>query len=319
MSAHVRLIGLDWGTSSLRAYLYDVDGRVVASRRHAWGIRQLPEGGYAAALQAITADWPPCIAVAAGMVGSRQGWLEVPYVDVPADAAAIAQGARRVEACDTHALWIFPGLRQQAPANVMRGEETQVVGALTQQPRRGAHARFVLPGTHSKWASVSDGRIVAFDTWMTGEIYALLLQHSILGAGVSVDHAKPLPGPAFERGLHDARASGDAGVFGRLFWVRALMLNGELAIEDVPDFLSGLLIGEEFRLASLRDRGDSAVPLCLIGDASLCQRYATAAAHFGYTAPTIVEDAAASGLWQLAWAAGLLAQAPSFGFFGVHA
>jgi 2-dehydro-3-deoxygalactonokinase len=319
MSTTVRLIGLDWGTSSLRAYLYDADGKVVASRQRAWGIRQLPEGGYAAALQAITADWPPCIAVAAGMVGSRQGWLEIPYVDVPADAATIARGALRVDACGSHALWIFPGLRQLTPANVMRGEETQIVGALALQPARGAHARFVLPGTHSKWASVSDGRIVAFDTVMTGEIYALLMQHSILGAGVATENAKPFPNSAFERGVHDARASGDAGVFGRLFSVRALMLNGELSLDDVPDFLSGLLIGEEFRIASLRDRGDGAVPLCLIGDAALCQRYAVAAHHFGYAAPAIVDDASATGLWQLATASGLLAQAPSFGFTGVHA
>ena len=317
MSAEVRLIGLDWGTSSLRAYLYDAAGNVVSSRQRAWGIRQLPEGGYAAALQAIAADWPPCTAVAAGMVGSRQGWFEVPYVDVPADAAAIAQGARRVEACSTHALWIFPGLCQRAPANVMRGEETQIVGALAQRP----HARFVLPGTHSKWASVNDGRIVAFDTVMTGEIYALLMQHSILGAGVCADRARPFPNPAFERGLRDAQENGAAGVFGRLFSVRALMLNGELAVEDVPDFLSGLLIGEEFRMALLRDHGDHgncALPLCLIGDASLCQRYATAAVYFGYAPPTIVQDAAAWGLWQLATAAGLLAQAPSFAYSGVH-
>lgn len=319
MSAQVQLIGLDWGTSSLRAYLYDTDGKVVASRQRAWGIRQLPEGGYAAALQAITADWPRCTVVASGMVGSRQGWLEVPYVDVPADALAIAQGAQRVDACDTHALWIFPGLRQLTPANVMRGEETQIVGALALQPARGAHSRFVLPGTHSKWASVSDGRIAAFDTVMTGEIYALLLQHSILGAGVPTERAHAFPNPAFERGLHDARASGDAGVFGRLFSVRALMLNGALALDDVPEFLSGLLIGEEFRLASLHDRGDSVIPLCLIGDAALCQRYATAAHHFGYAAPTIIEDAAAVGLWQLANAAGLLARAPSFGFTGAPA
>jgi 2-dehydro-3-deoxygalactonokinase len=318
MNAQVQLIGLDWGTSSLRAYLYDTDGNVVAARRRAWGIRQLPEGGYAAALQAITADWPRCSVLASGMVGSRQGWLEVPYVEVPADAAAIARGAKRVDACATHALWILPGLRQLSPANVMRGEETQIVGALAQPPARGAHARFLLPGTHSKWAGVSDGRIAAFDTVMTGEIYALLLQHSILGAGIPADHTGPSSNHAFERGLHDARASGDAGVFGRLFSVRALMLNGELAIDDVPDFLSGLLIGEEFRMASLRDRGDSAVPLCLIGDAALCQRYATAAIHFGYAPPTIIDDAAAAGLWQLAGAAGLLAQAPSFGFSGVQ-
>jgi 2-dehydro-3-deoxygalactonokinase len=317
MSTDVRLIGLDWGTTRLRAYLYDADGNIVSARQRAWGIRQLPEGGYAAALQGITADWPPCTAIAAGMVGSRQGWLEVPYVDAPADTAAIAQGAQRVDACTTHPLWIVPGLRQHAPANVMRGEETQIIGALMQQPER--RARFVLPGTHSKWASAIDGRIVSFDTVMTGEVYALLIEHSILGAGVTEHRGRPFPNKAFERGLHDARESGASGVFSRLFSVRALMLNGELDVEDVPDFLSGLLIGEEFRIAHVRDGGDASAPLSLIGDASLCHRYAIAATYFGHASPTIVHDAAASGLWQLASTAGLLTQAPSFTYSGVDA
>jgi 2-dehydro-3-deoxygalactonokinase len=210
-----------------------------------------------------------------------------------------------------------PGLRQQAPANVMRGEETQIVGALMRQPQR--RARFVLPGTHSKWADVQDGRIAAFDTAMTGEVYALLIKHSILGAGVADDRNRPFPNESFERGLRAAKNSGAEGVFNLLFSTRALMLNGELDVDDVPDFLSGLLIGEEFRVALLRDGGDASVPLSFIGDASLCLRYATAAAFFGYASPAIVHDAAASGLWHLASTAGLLAQAPTLAYSGVDA
>ena len=312
----VRLIGLDWGTSSLRAYLYDEDGKVVATRHQSWGIRNLPAGGFAGALQAITADWPACVAVAAGMVGSRQGWREVPYVALPADAASIARGMLRVDDCCSHELWIAPGLQRHQPADVMRGEETQIIGAIAQQPLYQANMRFVLPGTHSKWATVLDGRIVAFDTVMTGEMYALLIKHSILGAGLSTEPAQPFVEQAFVRGVLVAKDSGAEGMFSRLFSTRALMLAGELAAAHVPDFLSGLLIGEEFRIARLRD-DDSVSPLCLIGEAALCRRYTLAARQFGYAAPIIIDDAAAQGLWQLASAAGLLTNAKLHSFSGV--
>jgi 2-dehydro-3-deoxygalactonokinase len=315
MSADVRLIGLDWGTSSLRAYLYDADGKVVASRQQSWGIRHLPEGGFTAAWRAITQDWPACVAVAAGMVGSRQGWREVPYVDIPADAASIAKGMLRIEAEAGRALWIAPGLRRNQPADVMRGEETQIIGALALHQAYQANAVFILPGTHSKWATVIDGRIAAFDTVMTGELYALLTKHSILGAGLP-DNTAPFSLYSFLRGLHAVKESREQGLFSRLFSTRALMLAGHLAAEEVPDFLSGLLIGEEFRIARVRDHG-SETPLCLIGDASLCQRYAVAATHFGYAEPVVIDDAAAQGLWQLASTSGLLAQATPHSYSGV--
>jgi 2-dehydro-3-deoxygalactonokinase len=319
MNAAVQLLGLDWGTTSLRAYLFGVDGKVVATRQQPWGIRQLPEGGFSAALRAITTDWPPCTIVAAGMVGSRQGWHEVPYANVPADAAAIAKGMLRVDARADYDMWIAPGLLQHSPANVMRGEETQIIGALAQQPEHRTNVRFVLPGTHSKWATVSNGRITAFDTVMTGEIYALLMKHSILGAGVSVEEQQSVPNDAFLRGLHSAKESTAAGAFSRLFSARALLLANQLAPNDVPEFLSGLLIGEEFRIAWVRDDGDNSVPLCLIGDVSLCDRYVVAAAHFGYAPPVVISDAAAQGLWQLALASGLLAQSATYTFSGVDA
>lgn len=316
MKAEARLIGLDWGTSSLRAYLYDADGRVMASRQQAWGIRQLPEGGFTTALQAITAEWPRCTVIAAGMVGSRQGWLEVPYVDLPADATSIARGMLRVDACSSHELWIAPGLRRRQPADVMRGEETQIIGALALKPSHRANTRFVLPGTHSKWATVIDGRIIAFDTVMTGEMYALLIKHSILGAGLPADSTHGFDEQAFVRGLLAARDSGAEGGFSRLFSTRALTLAGELAATAVPDFLSGLLLGEELRIARLRDEGAIA-PLCLIGEPSLCERYIVAAQQFGYAAPAIIDDASVQGLWQLASAAGLLAEAKLHPYSGV--
>ncbi|QAU24512.1 2-dehydro-3-deoxygalactonokinase [Dyella sp. M7H15-1] len=317
MTTRARLIGLDWGTSSLRAYLFDAGGIVVDTRQHAWGIRHLPEGDYPAALRAITSGWPPCTIVASGMVGSRQGWCEAPYVDLPADAQAIARGMVRVEACTSHALWIAPGLRRVRPADVMRGEETQIIGTLAQHPAYRNNARFVLPGTHSKWATVNDGRIVAFDTVMTGELYALLMKHSILGVGASAESTHPFSHVAFVRGLRAIKESGAAGLSSCLFSTRALMLAGQLAFDDLLDFLSGLLIGEEFRIALLRDGGIA--PLCLIGEPLLCQRYLSAAAIFGYPIPSVIDDAAAQGLWQLASVAGLLEQAVLHSYSGADA
>jgi 2-dehydro-3-deoxygalactonokinase len=317
MTVQAQLIGLDWGTSSLRAYLFDAGGNIIDSRQHAWGIRQLPDGGYAEALRAITSGWPPCTVIASGMVGSRQGWCEVPYVDAPADMAAIALGMLRVEACTSHTLWIAPGLRRTRPADVMRGEETQIIGALTLHPAYQNNARFVLPGTHSKWATVNNGCIVGFDTVMTGELYALLMKHSMLGVGAMLESTRPFSHVAFVRGLHAVKESGAAGLSSCLFSTRALMLAGQLAVDELPDFLSGLLIGEEFRIALLRD--GSTAPLCLIGEASLCQRYLSAAAIFGYALPTVIADAAAQGLWQLASVAGLLEQAVLHSYSGADA
>jgi 2-dehydro-3-deoxygalactonokinase len=143
------------------------------------------------------------------------------------------------------------------------------------------------------------------------------MKHSILGAGMPLQSNQPLTSEGFMRGLGTARESGATGAFSRLFSARALLLAGELPADQVTEFLSGLLIGEEFRIALLRDGGHT-VPLCLIGEASLCQRYATAATFFGYATPTVIVDAAAQGLWQLASAAGLLTQAKLHSYSGVE-
>jgi 2-dehydro-3-deoxygalactonokinase len=319
MSGDVQLIGVDWGTSNLRAYLYDAQGRVVDTREQSWGIRHLPDGGYPAALRAITSGWPPCATLAAGMVGSRQGWIEVPYSEVPADIADIAKGLCRVDAYARQAVWIVPGLRQRKPADVMRGEETQIIGALALHGAAKDGMRFVLPGTHSKWATAKDRRVTTFQTFMTGEMYALMVKDSILGAGVPEHRHAPFPNDAFVRGVQTAKASGSRGAWSTLFSTRALMLAGELQSEDVPEFLSGLLIGEEFRVARLSESATANTSLCLIGDASLCSRYALAAEHFDYPAPPIVEDATSRGLWELARQSGLLAQATPYAFTGTHA
>jgi 2-dehydro-3-deoxygalactonokinase len=289
------LVGLDWGTSSLRAMLFAGDGRVLEIRREAWGIRHLPEGGFPAALAAITAGWPALPQLAAGMVGSRNGWHEVPYLDLPAGAPALAAALDRGEGRP----WLVPGLRDGHGPDVMRGEETQLIGLLASHPAL-VDATIVLPGTHSKWATIRARAIVAFRTLMTGELFALLRQHSILGAGIDAD---PGTAPdAFLDGVRAARDSGAEGAMSRLFGTRARMLDGSLAADAVPDYLSGLLIGEEFRsMAPARDE-----PLWLVGDEALCARYRLAAHVFDQALAPAVADAAPAGLWLVAVAAGLV-------------
>lgn len=293
------LIAIDWGTSSLRAMLMDADGGVLETRRQPWGIRQLPVGGFSAALDTVTSGWPALPRLAAGMVGSRSGWREVAYLELPAGGKELAQAIDHA-----NGLSIVPGLHNHRGPDVMRGEETQLVGLVARYPA-AADATVLLPGTHSKWVSLRQGAVVDFCTLMTGELYALLRNHSILGAGA--DAGTPASDDeAFLSGVRDARDSGAAGAFSRLFAARARMLDGALKMTSVPDYLSGLLIGEEFRSMRVDQRMPADRPLWLIGDAELCARYRLAASAFSVELAPAVTDTAAAGLWWLAHAGGLL-------------
>lgn len=317
MSSQPALIGLDWGTSSLRGYLIAADGALIDAVARPWGIRHLPPGGFAAAYAALTADWReedrPLPVVAAGMVGSRQGWREVPYVACPADAGAIARGLLAFDA-GAGRIHLVPGVIQRRPLpNVLRGEETQIVGAIAREPALAADSLIVLPGTHSKWVRVRDGRIEGFETYMTGELFAVLRDHSLLGSPAREAAADVCDAAgssaAFARGLAVARASGAEGIAGRLFTARSLYLTGELAPAAVLDYLSGLLVGEEIRAAIAGRRGEPLPPIVLVGDESLCGRYREALAAFGLAEVRVLGDSAAAGLWQVAVTAGLVSAA----------
>ncbi|HEU0276594.1 MAG TPA: 2-dehydro-3-deoxygalactonokinase [Rhodanobacteraceae bacterium] len=292
------MLGIDWGTSNLRAMRYDANGRVLETRERPWGIRRLPEGGFQAALTDIAAGWPKAYMIACGMVGSRQGWREVAYVDAPAGIASLRAGVMKLDTADGRALSIVPGVRDGVGPDVMRGEETQVFGALAGHPELAARAQLILPGTHSKWVDVVDGRITHFRTVMTGELYAVLSQHSILAASLPAAVTEGV-GDAFEAGVRAARESGGGGALTRLFSVRVLQLEARLAPAEVPGYLSGLLIGEEWRalLASGWLRSDA--PLVLVGDAAQCNRYRRAAVAFDLDPPRSVADASAAGLWRI--------------------
>lgn len=297
------LIGLDWGTSSLRACKLDAAGRVEETRRRPWGIRQLPEGGFDAALAQITEGWPSTLPrLACGMIGSRGGWREMPYVDLVADARRIAANIGHVRTGSGDMLYLVPGLRDSHGPDLMRGEETQLIGALSLHPELAGQSTWILPGTHSKWVSVRDGGIAVFRTFMTGELFAVLRAHSILGQGDATSRDED----AFARGVSAARESGATGAFSHLFSARALMLDGALPPESVSDYLSGLLIGEELRAALAGNLAAPGATLHVIGESELYRRYHSAAAPFGIELAPPLQHAAAHGLWTLAVQAGLI-------------
>ena len=321
-----RLIALDWGTSSLRAFLLAEGAEVLEQRTIDRGILCLaPPGGRAgfdSAFAEVAAEWlrrwPTLPVVASGMVGSAQGWQEVPYVRCPADAGALVAGAGRVATASGHDLLLVPGLRYDPPSgapDVMRGEETQIAGALELPSEWAAGAWFVLPGTHSKWAHVEGGQVVGFATHMTGELYAVLRQHSILGrlmpeptAAVPEAERTAAQAAAFAAGVDAARGSAPGALGHQLFAVRTLGLTGRLAPDALGDYLSGLLIGHELvaGLAASAAARAAGAPLVLIGEAALCRRYADALALIDVRVDALLDNTAPRGLWAFARASGRL-------------
>lgn len=287
------MIAVDWGTSSLRAYRLDAHGGVVEQRRDPRGILAC-EGRFAEVLAELVGEWTGDI-VLCGMIGSRNGWIELPYLPCPADAGALAAGMREHHdpLLAGRALWFVPGLDCHAQAgvpDVMRGEETQLVG-LAGVLARGRHL-VCLPGTHSKWAWLEDGRIIDFATVMTGELYAVLRSHSLLGRLMS-DDGHAFDADAFAQGVD--RSGEPGGLAHQLFGTRTLALFDRLPGEALGSYLSGLLIGDE-----IRHRQPAPTQVHLVGSAALTARYAHALAHLGIAAEQHGEDLAAAGLYALA-------------------
>ena len=319
------LLALDWGTSSLRAFLLGRDGRMLSTRSTQKGLQALPvpgTAGFEMAFAEIAGDWlarwPHLPVVAGGMVGSVQGWKEAPYVRCPADVGTLAEHGVRVPSGLGGDVIIAPGVlldeKDLAP-DVIRGEEIQIAGALAQHPELGVRSTMVLPGTHSKWVRVRDGRITGFASYMTGELFAVLVKHSILGRLMS-DEPPPYEtasDAAFERGLTAAQHSHPGDFAHQIFSARTLGLTQRLAHNVLKDYLSGLLIGHEL-VSGLAKSGSASAPpgpLVLIGEASLCQRYVKAFAALDVEIADVLDNPAPRGLWEFAKARGLLKTATS--------
>ena len=276
-SAPHRLLGIDWGSSNRRAYVVDAAGACLATRADDQGmlaVRADFAGSFAALVASMGVD-PDIPAVASGMVGSAQGWREVPYLDIGVPLEALPDHVVRVD--DPRAgrpCFIVPGYVQRGEhVDVMRGEETQLLGAVALGRRDGW---FVLPGTHSKWVHLADGVIRRVATFMTGELFAMVSAHGTLAplmAGAGEDDA------AFVAGLDAARRG--APLSNALFGVRARVVSGAMPAAQARSFVSGLLVGTEF-VAAVGLAGGSVPPTC-IGSPVLRARYARAAVHFGIT------------------------------------
>jgi 2-dehydro-3-deoxygalactonokinase len=293
------LLACDWGTTNLRAWTLDHEGKVLSARDFALGVSKLRPGEAAARFQdevlpALDAfDLP---AILCGMVGSNLGWTSVPYLDCPVGLDELTLGLAAVEA---HAAWvrIVPGVRGDGlggAGDVMRGEETQLFGwlALNPERQRGRHV-VCHPGTHAKWMVVEDGRLTGFVTAMTGELFAVLGKHSVLKSDAPADDRS-----AFAEGLA-AAGEGDA-LAARLFTARARVVGRGEPAESTPSYLSGLLIGAEVasvpKLLGLT-RGTS---VALLGDARLCELYQRAFEHSGQPCQVFDGEAAAvAGLFTL--------------------
>lgn len=285
------MIGVDWGSSNLRAYLFGPGGRVLEARNSEAGAAALAPEAFEPVLAALLESWTQARepVVLAGMVGRRGGWREAPYLACPADPRALARSVLPIAAA-FGPCFLIPGLSTYGPngvADVMRGEETQILGA------RIETGTVILPGTHTKWARVVDGRIVDFATAMTGELYGLLRSRSLLGQLAVTD--APFAAAAFRTGALRALAAG--GIERVLFSARADLLLGGLEPESVESYLSGMLIGGE--VAALRPMLDA--PPLLIGGKSLRVRYAEVLALAGYPGAASCDgaDAVARGLWQI--------------------
>jgi 2-dehydro-3-deoxygalactonokinase len=301
------LIAIDWGSSSFRAYLLSLDGEVLDEVASGDGIGSVAAGAYPATLKRLTGGWleahPSLPVIASGMVGSRHGWREAAYVKCPAGPYDVAAHLMQVEA-DGRCIHLAAGLSyvdEAGQPDVMRGEETEIFGIAD------AGARLiVLPGSHSKWAKVDGDRIVAFKTFVTGELFAALRDHTVAGAFAKAAPAKS-PGGAFAlgvgRGAAAATCEAKSGVIGLLFGARSLPLMGGLAEDDSGEYLSGLLIGAEIGEARRLFPGEAPH---VAGAEALVERYLAAFEALGVPARAAPKRAAARGLFRIARDGGLL-------------
>lgn len=289
------LIALDWGTTRARAFLISETGEVLQRRIADQGIQSVPAGGYPAAFEALAGDFrraaPDAAIVLAGMVGSRNGWIEAPYVACPASPAEIAAASIRAALDGDTTATILPGLSCDDGAfDVMRGEETLIVGlGLTE-------GIACLPGTHSKWAEIKGGRITRFASFMTGEVYGLLRNSSILSRLAE----EPAEGDAVDgatRGRAAARRPGS--LLNTAFAARTEVLAGRMRGGAVGPYLSALLVAQE--IAGAEALFGRQQEIHLVADGALAASYTDALKAAGLSVKlTTPEDAFVAGIRHLA-------------------
>jgi 2-dehydro-3-deoxygalactonokinase len=288
----MNLVAVDWGTSSLRVARIGPDGNALEERSSERGILTVPAGAFPETLREMCGDWlhqPDALCLVSGMAGSRQGWQEAPYCPCPAGFVDVARALAWIE---PGRIALVPGLSYDFldTPDALRGEEVQVFGAMDLLGLQDGV--FVLPGTHCKWVRVAEGRVQSFATFMSGEIYGLLRQQSIL-ARTMPEEDGPLDKAAFLRGVHHAQQA--RSLLHSAFSARTLALFERLPEAALPSYLSGLVIGEELRARALHGH-----EVVLIGEPALTQRYAVALRTLGCESHRLGSEATWRGHWALA-------------------
>jgi 2-dehydro-3-deoxygalactonokinase len=273
-------IAVDWGTTNRRAWALGPDGRAMAERADSAGLLAVQDRRFADSLASFLGDWleagSSIPVVIAGMAGSRLGWVEVPYVAVPAPLSDLAQNLMKAGRVGGSDCWIVPGMSLDSATQpeVMRGEECQILGALL--TRHQSDGLFLLPGTHSKWARVSGQRLIEFRTYITGEMFNLLRQSGTLAQLMTGDTEDE---SAFARGV---LATGhDTELLNRLFSARSLALFGRLEGSALASYLSGMLVSTEMRDALAAWPGLGRTGVVCIGSAAMLVRYGACASLLG--------------------------------------
>ncbi|MFT4173311.1 MAG: 2-dehydro-3-deoxygalactonokinase [Rhodocyclaceae bacterium] len=279
--------GVAWGMTRRHAYLFDPDNRLLERHSDDVGVACQP-ADYADALAGLLARWPQIVTDSdvylTGMVGSRHGWLETPYLPVPVALEQIRPHLMRAPFAAARA-WIVPGLSDDTGPDVMRGDETLALGAW----RLGAgDGCYVMPGTHAKWLCIDAGRITCSHTFMTGELFSLLQRQGTLASLLlPADDQSGIDIESFDAGL--ATAAQGRTLSHALFSLRALILRHRLSAELGPSWLSGLLIGSEFTDAGVRPLLAGGV-IHIVGTSPLAALYARAAHKQGVEARVINAD-----------------------------
>ena len=297
------LIAIDWGTTSFRAYLFEKDGTILERISAAAGIMQVEDSAFESVFYARVGNWlsytPEPAIIASGMITSKQGWVETPYLPCPASLGDLSKNLTTHPTSRNHTIHFVSGVCQHEPVpNIMRGEETQMAGLSSKEAMTA-----ILPGTHSKWIRMEGDTIQYFSTFMTGEIFAALTQHTILGR-LLTEGADP---QGFIKGVEDGFSAKQeaGGILSKLFGARAMPLLELMNQDSIKEYISGLLLGTEIKEAVDSGYGLNVTPV-ICGSADLVSRYQKALELTGIPTESGEEDLAARGLFRIAETAGLL-------------
>lgn len=296
------LIGIDWGTTSFRAFKIGGDGSVLDRITANRGIMNVPNDDFKSSLLDLLGPWldtKQLPIIASGMITSRNGWFETEYMPTPTGAKELAMGLRSVQISDDLRINFVPGISCETNGvpDVMRGEETQIIG---ESPSCNSDRIYLLPGTHSKWAEVQSGRVQNFSTFMTGEIFNIICGHSILKKLMTVGEFNR---QGFEKGVLTG-ISESHNLLQSLFSARTLPLFGKLSNYAVADYISGLLIGTEVQSQFTHLKPESSVTI--IGRGDLAERYKIALDILRISSSHAHEDVAAQGHFSISVSAGLI-------------